>query len=97
MISRMIGWKRYSYESITDEIDEGNFEPLSWPEMKRKVVDSVSEFPYACAVQYRQIRGRTLLPGSGRDRVFPRRFGRHTETWDICYVYNLFGWSIFRL
>ena len=36
---------------------------------KEEVADSVSEFPYACAIQYRQIRGRTLLPGSEWDRV----------------------------
>ena len=35
----------------------------------RKVVDSVPEFPYACAIQYRQVRGQALLPGSEWDRV----------------------------
>ena len=34
-----------------------------------KVVDSVPEFPYACAIQYRQVRGQALLPGSEWDRV----------------------------
>ena len=33
------------------------------------VADSVPEFPYACAIQYRQVRGRALLPGSEWDRV----------------------------
>ena len=47
--------------------------------MDEEAVDSVPEFPYACAVQYRQVRGRTLLPGSGWDRVLPRRYGRLTE------------------
>ncbi len=49
--------------------------------MNKEVADSVPEFPYACAIQYRQVRGRTLLPGSGWDRVFPRRYGRLTEHW----------------
>ena len=35
----------------------------------REVVDSVPEFPYACAIQYKGVRGRTLLPGSEWDRV----------------------------
>ncbi len=56
------------YASVAEMIDE-------------EAVDSVLEFPYACAVQYRQVRGRTLLPGSGWDRVFPRRYGRLTEFW----------------
>ena len=34
-----------------------------------KVADSVLVFPYACAIQYRRVRGRTLLPGSEWDRV----------------------------
>ena len=47
---------------------------------EEKSADSVPEFPYACAIQYRQVRGRTLLPGSGWDRVLPRRYGRLTKT-----------------
>ena len=34
-----------------------------------EVADSVPVFPYACAIQYRRVRGRTLLPGSEWDRV----------------------------
>ena len=49
-------------------------------EREEKSADSVPEFPYACAVQYRQVRGRTLLPGSGWDRVLPRRYGRLADT-----------------
>ncbi len=58
--------------------------------IERKVADSVLEFPYACAIQYRQVRGRTLLPGSGWDRVFPRRYGRLAETLDIFILYKIF-------
>ena len=45
-------------------------------------------FPYARAVQYRQRRRRTLLPGSEWDRVLPRRYGRHTEISDTHGLYN---------
>ena len=62
--------------------------------MEKKVVDSVPEFPYACAVQYRQVRGRTLLPGSGWDRVLPRRYGRLTRTMHGWLVYNFFSNAI---
>ena len=39
-----------------------------------EVADSVPVFPYACAIQYRRVRGRTLLPGS---------------EWDSWVVYNV--------
>ncbi len=38
-------------------------------EVMGEVADSVPVFPYACAIQYRRVRGRTLLPGSEWDRV----------------------------
>ena len=36
-------------------------------EVMGEVADSVPVFPYACAIQYRRVRGRTLLPGSEWD------------------------------
>ena len=40
-----------------------------WKMKMKEVVDSVLGFPYACAIQYKRVRGRTLLPGSEWDRV----------------------------
>ncbi len=63
-------------ESVLDRLDLEEVserwdlqDGLSATRWNEEVADSVSEFPYACAIQYRQIRGRTLLPGSEWDRV----------------------------
>ena len=55
-----------------------------------EVADSVSEFPYTCAIQYSQRRRRALLPGSEWDRVLHRRYDRRTRTLYVCFIYNCF-------